>query len=127
MVGIADKSAARQLARIAERERSGTELGQPGAAQFAPKERGSEETHSLVAMNTGHLTKATAEALANPPEDGPTVAVFPEGWFVSCLIGSPSEFADLEAIRQWARERGYGYVLLDRDASDVDGLPLYDW
>lgn len=131
MVATVDKKSKRQLARIEERERAGTELGQPGADQFKELRAadGPVETHTLAALSTAHLKPETAIALEKSRgyPYGPLVSVFEEGFFVSCLVGSPAEHADLEAVRQWARERGYGYVLLDRDADEVDGLPTYEW
>ena len=89
------------------------------------------EEYKLAALSTAHLTEDTAKALTagagSKEVDEPLVAVFEYGYFVSCLIGGPSRYADLEVVRKWARENGYGYVLIDRDASTVDGLDTYDW
>lgn len=131
MVGTTNKAVRRQRARLEECERTGTELGKPGADQFkGPRTAdGSVETHTLVAISTAHLEQKTVLALEKSRgyPYGPLVSVFEEGFFVSCLLGTPAEHDDLEAIRVWARDRGYGYVLLDRDAGEVDGLPLYEW
>lgn len=35
--------------------------------------------------------------------------------------------ADLVELWKWARKRQYGWILLDSDGSDIDGLPTYDW
>lgn len=115
------------MARVEERERSGTELGKPGARQFASSVV--YEDHRMVALSTAHLKPETVAALSKPGvyPCGPLVAPFEEGLIVSCLLGTPAEHDDLEAVRVWARDRGYGYALVDRDAGEVDGLPLYEW
>lgn len=35
--------------------------------------------------------------------------------------------ADVVALMREARKRGCHYVLLDRDAPEIDGLPVYEW
>lgn len=53
------------------------------------------------------------------------------GWFfyaneepLSPDLGIPD---DVARLMQEARKRGCEYVLLDRDAQEIDGLPTYEW
>jgi len=83
----------------------------------------------MMVTSTAHVTLEEGEALT---ESGYDRGVF--GWLF--YVGQPGVpvLADLgtlstglnEVIRE-ARVRGCTYVLLDRDASPLDGIPIYDW
>lgn len=87
MVATVDKKSKRELARIEERERAGTELGQPGADQFKGLRaaEGPVETYTLAVVSTAHLKPGTATALEKSRgyPYGPLVSVFEDGFFVS--------------------------------------------
>lgn len=92
------------------------------------------EQHSMVVVCTSHLTPATAEALSTLDSASFPfpVAAYEEGFFVACGMAdqrtaADSSWPDLHAVRQWAYKLGFNYVMLDRDASPVEGLPEYDW
>lgn len=51
------------------------------------------------------------------------------GWFLYCdedvdALDCPD---DLKAVMRWVRAQGLEYVLFDRDADQVEGLPTFDW
>lgn len=89
------------------------------------------EEHKMVVLSTGHVRLETADDLG-VAEFGFVVAEFPEGAFVSCH-STPDEnpcgdrWPDLHAVRLWARDAGYGYLMLDRDGGVAEGLPVYEW
>lgn len=91
------------------------------------------EFHKIAVVSTAHLTNAEARALENGLRPQATVATFEEGWFVSCHSArQPGYEADphwpaLEAVRAWAVEQECEYVMLDRDAEQAQGLPVYQW
>lgn len=91
------------------------------------------ETYTLAVVSTAHLSAAEAKGLENGLRPQFLVALFDEGWFVSCHSAKQPDYeADqhwpaLEAVRAWAAAQGHEYVMLDRDAETATGLPVYCW
>lgn len=91
------------------------------------------EFHKIAVVSTAHLTNAEARALETGLRPQATLGAFEEGWFVSCHSARlPDYEADqhwpaLEAVRAWAAAQECEYVMLDRDAEQVPGLPVYQW
>lgn len=87
------------------------------------------EVHSLLVASTAHVTPQEAQALTvhnyARGECGWFFYVGPRGSSVLPELGSLSDGLG-EVVRR-ARARGYFYVLLDRDADPLDGVPTYDW
>lgn len=100
-----------------------------------------DNIEKMLVLSTAHVTKETAEWLdkidwLNEGPAGNTYGTY--GWFTyahddnTCEPSAPhapeGEYpADLWAVFQKARELGASYVLLDCDATEIDGLPEYDW
>ncbi len=96
------------------------------------QERTPPENYKLAAVSTACLLPATSERMEREPKDFPfIVAPFTEGFFVSCSGLRPGDEcpmgvpADLHALRTWAVEGGYQYLLVDRDAEVPDGCEDY--
>ena len=89
------------------------------------------EEYKIAVISTAHLTASTADVMEESPAAfGFVVAPFEEGFFVSCAnvsSGSTDGHESLWLCRKWASERDYQYLMLDRDAEQVEGLPVYDW
>lgn len=89
----------------------------------------SNNVRKFLDVSTSNLTKATAQRF----EDG-------EGWHQSMsgeygwLVYVPEEGNtrddapdDLKAVIAFAQQHACDYILFDRDADPVGGLPVYDW
>jgi len=100
------------------------------------------ETPRMLVLSTGHVTRGTARDLedyCNPgtlgehrPRTVPIAFAKGEyGWIIAILPDREEDFArwtdDLLAIRKLAIEAGCTWIMLDRDADTVEGLPTYDW
>lgn len=93
----------------------------------------------MLEMSTAHLTRETAEMIQarfdhGHAEEGDGLPVIYQkeeyGYFVPVLDAglTPATCpADLLAILDLARENGCGYVMLDRDCDEVEGLPVHEW
>lgn len=92
------------------------------------------ERHLTLASN--HLSWETTlkidEWLELEPQDRPvTIADTHYGWFIGTNVvrhaNCPSLPDDLLAVLRFAHDQGCSHVLLDRDGSPVEGLPVFDW
>jgi hypothetical protein len=87
------------------------------------------EVHSLLVASTAHVTPQEAQALTDHnygrDEWGWFFYVGPRGGSVLPEL-DPLSNGLSEVVRQ-ARVRGCFYVLLDRDADPLHGVPTYDW
>jgi hypothetical protein len=87
------------------------------------------EVHSLLVASTAHVTPQEAQALTDHNygrgEWGWFFYVGPRGGSVLPELDGLSNGLS-EVVRQ-ARARGCFYVLLDRDANPLKGIPTYDW
>lgn len=90
------------------------------------------EQYKLVALSTGHIAVEERERMAVRKDWPFTVAPFEFGWFVSCLRPEAdpelqAEFPGLSACRKYAAANGFGYILLDADAEEIEmeDLPYY--
>lgn len=97
-----------------------------------------EERTSAV-ISTGHISHHTAEWLHQQGEvaadyhrdlEMPEINIASDiyGWSIYC-DENPSEVwpPDLVRIMRFIRSKGYEYVVFDRDADYVEGLPVFDW
>jgi len=94
---------------------------------------------TFLDCSTAHVSFETAEWLAeigqlNASGDGDggqfAISSTHYGWFlhVGKIDGMPEPAAtDLAPIFEKARAAGADYVMLDRDADKLDGLPVFDW
>lgn len=90
----------------------------------------------FIEMSTGHVTESTMQLLA---DDGAHCNAWSNefGAFVSTAILNfdndyntqlRSELPDdLTAVLTYAKAQGARYVLLDRDADQIEALPFYEW
>jgi hypothetical protein len=97
------------------------------------EDRADDETiaaiHSLLVASTGHVTVREAQSLTNHGHcRGET------GWFFYVGQNGLPALAELEplseglaAVVRQAQASGCQYVLLDRDAIPLSGIPTYDW
>ena len=86
-------------------------------------------------MSTAHLKEATIAALEIM--DVPYCVIYDEGVFISVLDLDHTDAQtrkkydelpeDLLTILNYARKLGASLVWLDRDADEVEGLPVYEW
>jgi hypothetical protein len=80
--------------------------------------------------STGHVSRATADLLDTECNGWPFIGgrISETGWFVYAHPEPPEGTPDdLKAVMAYARGNGFDYILFDRDADDVDGLPTFDW
>lgn len=91
------------------------------------------EIAQMLTLSTAHIKEETADFLDN--EDYALV-VYPKseyGWFILADLDSLSEEElslipnDLMAVIQFAKENGCSWLCLDRDGSEIEQLPVYDW
>jgi hypothetical protein len=87
------------------------------------------EVHSILVASTAHVTAREAQSLTDHGYCRGEI-----GWFFYVGQNGPPDLADLEslsgglgAVVRQAQERGCHYVLLDRDANPLSGIPTYDW
>ena len=87
------------------------------------------EIAKMLVLSTAHLTEATCNSYL-PGWDGPAYQKGDYGWFVpmfdhfrECVDGAD----DLRACMEKAAALGCEWLMFDRDADQVDGLPVYDW
>jgi hypothetical protein len=89
----------------------------------------SAEVHSLLVASTAHVTPQEAQALTDHNygrgEWGWFFYVGPRGGSVLPELDGLSNGLN-EVVRR-ARARGCFYVLLDRDANPLNGIPTHDW
>jgi hypothetical protein len=87
------------------------------------------EIHLLLVTSTGHVTDHEAAILTDHGygrgQFGWFFYVGEEGYDALPEIGRPSR--GLFAVVLCARVNGCHYVLLDRDADPLPGVPIYDW
>lgn len=101
------------------------------------------EIRSFLVLSTAHLPEKTAQMLDEvqwgspeserdadrPPTCGGTYGGY--GWFMYVQDEghdeTDAEFPGLGQVFAFANKLGFSYVLFDRDAETVDGLPTYDW
>ena len=86
-------------------------------------------------MSPAHLKEATIAALEIM--DVPYCVIYDEGVFISVLDLDHTDAQtrkkydelpeDLLTILNYARKLGASLVWLDRDADEVEGLPVYEW
>jgi hypothetical protein len=92
------------------------------------KARGTAEIANLIVASTSHVTRQEAEYLdANGYSRGEY------GWFLHVakgdqpVAGIEHPSPGLAGVIEAAREAGCVYLLLDRDADAVAGVPTYNW
>lgn len=79
-----------------------------------------------------HISPACSSWLSDQAQAGEyasfTVADTTYGYLFYASDDHPiSEFEELEYLRLKAREHDCDYVLLDRDAEEIEGLPTFEW
>lgn len=94
---------------------------------------------TMLEVSTGNITRETAEWLqAECASDCPTLIVYDKiayGFFIpitDALVDNEDGMqdkipADLMAVLGYAIQHECRWVMFDRDAEGVDGLPHYDW
>ncbi|MCB1466174.1 MAG: hypothetical protein KDK08_03280 [Rhizobiaceae bacterium] len=93
------------------------------------------EARSFVVISSGHISFETGILLDDTePKQWPCVGgcYADYGWFVyahdeNCGVGDQHIPDDLFAVMAWARTKGFHYILLDRDADEINDLPWFDW
>ncbi|MFB9062225.1 MULTISPECIES: DUF5983 family protein [Sphingobium] len=94
------------------------------------------ETGQYCVLGIGHLSMPTADVLdqwcSEKSDDRPLpLAETPYGWFIPTREVDEATRADIPAdllaVMQFGRERGFEHVLIDRDAGTTDDLPLFTW
>ncbi|MCK5532933.1 MAG: hypothetical protein KAI85_16970 [Halopseudomonas aestusnigri] len=90
------------------------------------------EMMALPVISTAHLDAKTARWLTDSAEDcdWATVAPYAEGFYIHFNEQCPESQvpACAKHIAAWLKAQGFsGWVRLDSDADEVEGLPAYDW
>ncbi len=89
------------------------------------------ESRKVLVLCTSHVTKATAELLDNSAaKDWPVIGgpYADYGWFIYVHDENDGKIPDdLWAVCQFANKNGFDNILFDCDASQVDGLPTWEW
>lgn len=120
---------------INEREGRRTKIVQT-KPQKQSKKRGKKiMVNRYLKMSTAHLKEATIAALEIM--DVLYCVIYDEGVFISVLDLDHTDAQtrkkydelpeDLLTILNYARKLGVSLVWLDRDADEVEGLPVYEW
>lgn len=85
------------------------------------------ETETMPVISTGHVSKKTDYLLSTG--EIRTYMRGPYGWILYVHPDQDLEPGywpeELAAVADWARKQGFEYVLFDRDADTVEGLPIY--
>jgi hypothetical protein len=96
------------------------------------------ETPRMLVLSTAHISESTNDMFDFNTDDVPQF--FPKhpwgspseglGWLIPIVGNEPFPHTcpeDLRAIRALAEANGCTWIMLDRDADVVDGLPIYEW
>jgi len=89
-----------------------------------------DEIHKMLALSTGHLTRATAQSIETDSISDVLHyhAKADMGWFVAVPEENgphlPEEFG---GIFDYARAQGVTWLMFDRDAAHIDGLASWKW
>ena len=94
----------------------------------------SYDVKRFIVISIDHVTEETAAFLnKTPAADWPCLGgPYGEyGWFFyahdqNAGLGEHRIPDDLLAVMTWAREAGFDHILLDCDAEEMDGLPIFD-
>jgi hypothetical protein len=87
------------------------------------------EIHTMLVVSTGHVTNEERHIL---DDNGYSRGEY--GWLL--YVGNdanpvveeiPSPSPGLVGAIKTARNNGCTYLLLDRDAEPIDGIPVYQW
>jgi hypothetical protein len=114
--------------RLTGTDAQGRDYYEYGLSETAEVEANPAEMHSVLVASTAHVTVQEAQVLT---ERGYSRGEY--GWLLCVGLRGISVVPELEAaseglsgvIRQ-ARARGCRYVLLDRDADPLNGVPTYN-
>lgn len=96
------------------------------------------EIAKMLVACTSNISKATADLIEEDIEcqlhDGTMPVVFRKGeygWFVNVSDERaelyPDTPKDLAALIELAAKQGCQWVMLDRDADEVEGLEVFEW
>lgn len=86
----------------------------------------------MLVLSTGHLTKDTCNSFL-PGYLGPCFEKANDGdrygWWVYVVEDDPDNEVptDLRMCMELARSVNCCWIMFDRDAASVDGLPTFDW
>lgn len=108
-----------------------------------PSSPDNAESRKFLDASTAHVSEESAKwldeqgrlaaAVNTDDDEHPVIQIgrLTTGWF---FYADPEDApfsdpipADVVALMREARKRGCHYVLLDRDAPAIDGLPVYEW
>jgi hypothetical protein len=86
-----------------------------------------QQAELLAALSISHLTAATRTRLA---DDEMSVNAYPTGCGGFVYVGAPCyripAERDLAAIFEAAEQAGVAWLLFDREAGVIDGLPVFE-
>lgn len=98
------------------------------------------KTFRMADISTGHVTESDSDLLERFAEDDnrlPVVAMYEEGFVLHVTYDTVDEQEEelreagasdsLIGILRRAREEGFHYIILDRDAEQYSSLPKHDW
>lgn len=86
------------------------------------------EMQPLLILSTSHVSETTARMLdATPVTNWPAPGGHYNGYGWFLYAGHDEGPEDLRKLFDFARNNLCHYILLDRDASVVEELPVYDW
>jgi hypothetical protein len=86
------------------------------------------EIAKMLILSTAHVTLETSQRLPDGIEGLIAYEKGEYGWLI--YVNAPHVVplpADLQGVRDLARNHGCEWVMLDRDGDVIDALPSYDW
>lgn len=101
------------------------------------KFRGDVETKTMLVLCNSHVTRATAEWLNGLDDDDWTWpgGRWLYGWFMWCAAENGFDILQeagcpdysLWTCWQYAKARGFEYIMLDRDVAPTNALLVHEW
>lgn len=112
-------------------EVSGPAWHGPGTQRDGGRVKSPSNVVATLVLSTGHLAQEVAEGLVNGTVAVPMSVMSNEYGFLVNTVWRDIPCLDiptsLKACLDLALDRGCTYIVFDRDAEIIDGLPSYDW
>lgn len=86
------------------------------------------ERHGMLALSTGHVPShfGSMDRVPRYSKQAPGPHFEQYGWFVPIVEGEPVP-EELRPLWKFAKEQGCTWLMLDRDAERIEGLPFWEW
>lgn len=97
----------------------GVFMGEPPEIKL-PEER-------MAVLSTAHLSEEAGTSINDLIDNLGLIGMHREEGALASTTNTETPHASLNICLSTARKQGYDWVLFDRDAPLVDGLPTYEW